>query len=433
MNKVPPASRLMYHTIVFPKAIPRKSHPFTISQHMTNLYQRNIYCLYVIKLSKWLMLIMPVVTLFYTANDLDHFDIFLLQAIYSISVAVMEIPSGYMADIIGRKKTLILGSILGSIGYMIYAASANFSGFLCAEIILGLGGSFISGADSAMLFDSLAALRNKHRYLQYEGRITSLGNFAETAAAVCGGLIAAMLSYRAVYVAQALVAAIAIPASFLLIEPAREALLERPGLRHILAVCKQALFLDKILSSTILVSAVTGIATLSMAWSAQIYFVNNGFTEVVITPLWICLNLTVATVAAFATQVRHFLGNRLSLLLILFFIPLSYVLLGLLPLYPALCILLLFYGVRGYATPVLKDLINQNCASATRATVLSIRSLIIRFGFACLGPFIGVVSGKTSLSLAFILAGTLLTIFSALAGLRLFISLPSSFDNDDRP
>lgn len=52
----------------------------------------NIYCLYLIKLAKWLMLIMPIVALFYSANGLDHFDIYLLQAVYSLSVALLEIP-----------------------------------------------------------------------------------------------------------------------------------------------------------------------------------------------------------------------------------------------------------------------------------------------------------------------------------------------------
>ncbi len=78
---------------------------------MQQSYHHNIYYLYIIKLSKWLMLIMPIVALFYNDNGLTDFDIFLLQAIYSISVAFLEIPSGYMADIVGRKKSLIFGSI----------------------------------------------------------------------------------------------------------------------------------------------------------------------------------------------------------------------------------------------------------------------------------------------------------------------------------
>ncbi len=371
-------------------------------------YENNILHLYLIKLSKWLMLIMPVVALFYTDNGLADFDIFLLQAIYSISVAVLEIPSGYMADVIGRKTSLVMGSILGTLGFVIYSFSHSFDGFLLAEITLGIGGSFISGSDSALLYDSLAAMDKQHRYLQYEGRITSLGNFAETAAAICGGGIAVLLSYRAVYVSQALIAAIAIPASLLLLEPPRKRLEMRPGFQQIMGICKHALLVDKRLSATLLLSSVIGTATLCMAWTSQVYFVRNGLTETAITPLWVLLNLTAATVAAYSASVVAKLGGRWALVLIVICIPLGYVLLGALSLIPAIIALVCFYGVRGYATPFLKDLTNRNCGSETRATVLSIRSMIIRLSFSLLGPAIGLLSEKITLNLALMLIGAVL-------------------------
>lgn len=394
---------------------------------MVRLYYRNIYCLYVIKLAKWLMLIMPVVALFYTENNLSELDIYFLQAIYSVSVALLEIPSGYMADILGRKKTLVLGAFLGTLGYVIYTCSFSLPGFIFAEIILGFGGSFISGADSAMLYDSLVALRKKHKYLQLEGRITSLGNFAETLAAICGGILAAALSYRAVYGFQAFIAFLAIPASLLLVEPKRQREIFRPGFSHILQVCKESLITNQQLSAAILLSSSTGIATLCMAWTSQLYFVDNGFTEKTITPLWVTLNLVVAITAAYAPQVRIVLGKRNALLLIILYIPLSYILLGVLPVAIALSTLYLFYFVRGYATPVLKDLINNHCESGTRATVLSIRSLVIRFGFSLLGPLLGFITGQYSFSTALIIAGILILFFSGLSGLLLSRTSPELF------
>jgi MFS family permease len=386
----------------------------------------NIYYLYLIKLSKWLMLIMPVVALFYSDNGLNEFDIYLLQAIYSISVACMEIPSGYMADVIGRKKSLILGSILGTLGFVLYSVSSSFGHFLVAEIVLGLGGSFISGSDSALLYDSLAETGDEHRYLQYEGRITSLGNLAETIAAVCGGLIAAFISYRAVYAAQAFIAAIAIPASILLVEPQREKLAHRPGVRQILAICHTSLFVNMKLSATLLISSVIGTSTLCMAWTAQVYFVTQGLNEVAITPIWVVLNLTVAVVSAFSSKLRDLFGPKIAFSFIVIYIPCGYILLGALPLTAGLCALLLFYLARGYATPVLKDLTNQYCTSDIRATVLSIRSLIIRTGFSIIGPLIGYVSHQSSLSTALIAAGCTLLAMSLVTGLFLIIKVPEA-------
>lgn len=389
----------------------------------------NIYYLYLIKLSKWFMLIMPVVALFYNANGLDEFDIYLLQAIYSFSVACMEIPSGYMADVIGRRKSLILGSILGTIGFILYSLSSSFEHFLVAEIILGFGGSCISGSDSALLYDSLAESGDEHRYLQYECRITSLGNLAETTAAICGGLIAALISYRAVYAGQALIAAIAIPASILLVEPGREKLSLRPSMRQIVSICYQSIFVNLKLSSTILLSSVIGTSTLCMAWTCQVYFVDKGLNEITITPIWVVLNLTVALVSAISHTIRERIGPRPAILLIIIYIPFGYILLGATPLLPGLLSLLLFYAVRGYATPILKDLTNQYCASNIRATVLSIRSLIIRTGFSILGPLIGYGSRQYSLSSALMLTGCALLILSSLTGLFLWKNAPEAIHN----
>ena len=369
------------------------------------------------------MLIMPVVALFYTDNGLNDFDIFLLQAVYSFSVALLEIPSGYMADVIGRKKSLVIGSVLGCLGFAIYSFSSGFYGFLVAEIVLGVGGSFISGSDSAMLYESLAAMKKKEWYFRLEGQITSLGHFAETVAALGGGAIAVWLSYRAVYVSQTVIAAIAIPAAIYLVEPPKGKNIERPSLDHILAVCRKSLFGNKKLSAALLLSSLIGLSTLCMAWTSQVYFVNMGLTEKAITPLWIALNLTVAIVAAFADKIVRQLGRPVAIAIILLVIPGSYILLGTLPLAAALAVLFLFYTIRGYATPLLKDLVNHYCVSETRATVLSIRSMIIRVSFALLGPFIGNLSAGYSLSFALQVSGTILLSLSVLAGVFLYTSL----------
>ena len=59
------------------------------------------------------MLTMPVVFLFYQENGLSTRDLFLLKAVYSASIVLFEIPSGYFGDIWGRKTSLVIGSFLG--------------------------------------------------------------------------------------------------------------------------------------------------------------------------------------------------------------------------------------------------------------------------------------------------------------------------------
>ena len=86
---------------------------------MIRLPHSNIWKLFVIKGALWFMIIMPIIVLFFQDNGLNLQQIMTLQACYSLSLSIMEIPSGYAADIIGRRKTLILGCMLAFIGFSI--------------------------------------------------------------------------------------------------------------------------------------------------------------------------------------------------------------------------------------------------------------------------------------------------------------------------
>ena len=58
--------------------------------------KQNITALYLIKVSKWFTLIMPIIVLFYEENGLGLKDIFLLKSVYSIVLVSLDIPTGYL-------------------------------------------------------------------------------------------------------------------------------------------------------------------------------------------------------------------------------------------------------------------------------------------------------------------------------------------------
>ena len=161
---------------------------------MAGTTRSNIWKLYLIKVSKWFMLFMPYIVPFYTSNNLDMHQVMILQAVFSVSIVVLEIPSGYLADVIGRRRTLILGALLGFLGYGIYSFSYGFTGFLLAELVLGFGQSLVSGADSALLYDSLLDLSKEKEYIKFEGRMVSVGNIAEASAGIAGKVSSSLVS-----------------------------------------------------------------------------------------------------------------------------------------------------------------------------------------------------------------------------------------------
>lgn len=347
---------------------------------------------------------MPIVVLFYQNNGMGMHEIFLLKAIYSVAVVIMEIPSGWMADVWGRKKTLIFGSILGSAGFFIYSFSFGFLAFAVAEIILGIGHSFISGADSAMLYDSLKADNETNQYTKQEGRITSIGNFAEAIAGIVGGFLA-VISLRTPFYFQFVVAVMAIPAAITLIEPKFNTTKHIHSINKLVQNIRGILSTNQNLRISILLSAVTGTATLTFAWLVQPFFKVIGLPVEMFGVFWTALNLTVGISSVFAHKTEGFLGKRNSLLIIVILIATGYFLSGIWVNYWGIAFLFLFYMIRGLATPILKNYINQYTESEVRATMLSVRNFVIRITFALIGPLLGWITDNISLNYAFLLAG----------------------------
>jgi MFS family permease len=383
---------------------------------MEQSLKSNIVKLYVIKIAKWFMLFMPIIVLFFQENGLEMQDILTLQAIYSVTIVLLEIPSGYLADVMGRKTTLIMGTILGFFGFAVYSISYDFWGFLIAEIIMGTGQSLISGADSAMLYDTLKASGQKNRYLKFEGRMVSAGNLAEAVAGILGGLLAE-ISLRTPFYAQTAVSFMGIPAALLLIEPVRQAKINKMSFKDILSIVRYALYEHSHLKWNIIYSAVTGASTLTMAWFVQPYFRYVDLPLSLFGLFWTLLNLSVAITSYIAYKIEYKLGQIKMIVLITLLLPLLYFILGQIHIIWGIAVLFLFYLVRGLATPVLKDYINRLSESSNRATILSVRNFMIRIFFSILGPFLGWYTDHFTLSNALVLASIIFFILATVAGI----------------
>ena len=347
---------------------------------------------------------MPILFLFYKENGLATQDLFLLKAAYSFSIVVLEVPSGYMGDVWGRKASLILGSVLGFIGFALYCLATGFWTFLICEIILGIGQSFISGSDSALLYDSLQAAKKEKDYLKIEGKMISAGNFAEAVAAPLGVLIA-MASLRTPFFFQTLVAFAAVPAALTLVEPARKKMTGHTSLSQVFAIVRFALKEHHGLRATILYSSAMGTATLTMAWFVQPYFAYLALPLVFYGILIPALNLFTGFISIHAWKVEQKLGRVLVMICIAVGIGGGYLLMGITGSMAGLLFLFIFYGVRGVATPVLRNQINEITPSDIRATVLSVRNLMIRLAFAGLGPLLGWQADRAGVPSALIHAG----------------------------
>lgn len=364
------------------------------------------------------MVVMPIITLYFQESGLLIRDIFLLQVIFSVAIVVLEIPSGYFADTFGRKGSLILGVIVGTAGFLMYYFAFGFWGFAFAEILLAISAAFLSGADSAFLYDTLQQYGAVDQHTRHQGRILGATRVSEAVAALVGGFLATITALKNIFFIEFLVMALAIPIVFSMREPQIPPSTEKR--KNIFQIINFALRENKKLLYLNIFSGIISTVTLAMVWFAQPYWEKLGVPLIYFGIMWAGLNILVAVGAYFAHRLEKFFSFRA---LFGFIAILPIILYGLLALgieYLALVIIPLFWVLRGVFQPISLDYINRETDSSTRATVVSISQLFGRAFFSVLSPFLGWVADVWSLETAFAASALVFGILSVFSFLLLY-------------
>nr|WP_232222860.1 MFS transporter [Sulfitobacter guttiformis] len=123
----------------------------------------------------------------YFQSTLSGAEAIILYSVYDISVTVLEVPSGYFSDRIGRRLTLLLSTLCSLLGCLALALGGSFSLFVLGQALLGAGVAFKSGTDSSLLYESLEHAGRANEIEAQEVRIWrfTLAGFALSA--VLGG------------------------------------------------------------------------------------------------------------------------------------------------------------------------------------------------------------------------------------------------------
>ena len=380
--------------------------------------RHNIIKMYFLKGVLWFMLSMPIIVLFFQEHGLSLTEIMTLQAIYSFTVALFEIPSGYLADFFGRRTCIILSSIFSFLGYLFFCFYSGFYFFLIAQVLLGIAGSLISGSDSALIYDTLIQIDKKNTYTKIEGKNYAIGNFSEAIAGIFGGFLAVTSLYLPVYI-QTVVLFLSIPIAFTLVEPKfkKGNRIDR-SFKFISDVVKYALVDSAKLKWLIIFSSAMGLATLSIAWFAQPFFTIINLPLAYFGVIWALLNFSTG-ITSYNSHLFFLSKNYKFLMYISILMCFSYFALGLNMSYFGLIFIFSIYLLRGVMTPFLRNEINVNTTSDKRATVLSIRSFIIRISFAIFAPILGYIAENYSLSFSFYFISLFVGMFSLLSSYKL--------------
>jgi MFS family permease len=139
-------------------------------------------------------LIWGINTLFLLDAGLSNFEAFAANAFFTAGMVIFEIPTGVVADTVGRKASYLLGTITLSVTtglyWMLWLWHAPFVWWAIVSALLGLGFTFFSGAVDAWLVDALAFAKYAGSLEAVFGRGLVVTGISMFVGSVLGGIIA---------------------------------------------------------------------------------------------------------------------------------------------------------------------------------------------------------------------------------------------------
>lgn len=126
----------------------------------------------------------------YFQAELSAAEAILLYAVYDIATTVLEVPSGYASDRLGRRLTLIISAVATTVGLGLLALGGGFGVFVAGQVLIGVGAAFLSGTDSALLYESLAEDGREDEIEFQELKAWRFSFTALAISAVTGGMMA---------------------------------------------------------------------------------------------------------------------------------------------------------------------------------------------------------------------------------------------------
>ena len=156
-------------------------------------------------------LIWGINTIFLLDAGLSNLEAFAANAFFTVGMVVFEVPTGIVADTIGRRVSYLLGTVTLAASTLFYVLlwqiEAPFWEWAIASMLLGLGFTFFSGAVEAWLVDALAATGFTGEIETVFGRGQIVTGAGMLTGSVAGGFIAAQVSLGAPFVLRGVVLA----------------------------------------------------------------------------------------------------------------------------------------------------------------------------------------------------------------------------------
>lgn len=183
-------------------------------------YMPNVWKLYAIRFFYNLIPAYVIERLFWEERGMTIQMVVYAEIIFAITVVLLEVPTGIIADKWGRKHMIVLSALLGCCEFLILVYATEFWHFALVVFLAAIGSSASSGAENALLYDSLLSARKEQSFEKYLGRLNALDISSIMLAALCGSLLADRFGYAFNYWISFVSMLVSLCITLMLVEPA---------------------------------------------------------------------------------------------------------------------------------------------------------------------------------------------------------------------
>ena len=368
---------------------------------MNRSLQNNIRTIYLMGFFQGFMVVLPIFVPLLQGHGLSMSEVLQTQAIFALTIALCEVPSGYIADIWGRRGAILVGAGLNAIGFFSLLWANTFLDFVIYEVILGVGFSLISGADLALLYDTEVHLQaSGEKGGAGPGKSLSRLIAVEAAASGFAGIVTGLLllwSLEAVVVVQAFTGVLPLLLGFTLAEAPRPARQDGHG-ENARRIMELLLFSRPVVFWTAFAITVFGLLAVYVFWIYQKYWEAQAIPLALFGYIWAAFALTVSVAARYSASLEQRLGTRgvLCLIAVLPVIGLLGMALG-----SGWVGVLFGFAIqvsRGLSVTLFYEALNRRVPGDFRATVNSLVSLAVRAVFIITGPLLGLALDRYGIS-----------------------------------
>lgn len=341
----------------------------------------------------------PISTLYRESRGIDIGEIFIIEAIFLVTVLVFEIPWGMVADRMGYRNTLLVANVIFFISKLVFLFAGSFFLFSLERVLMAIAISGLSGCDSALAYESLEG-RDPQKYF---GKYYAAGTLGFVAASVSGSWIAGF-SYSLTVLLSAIFYGVAAVLTLFLKEPPRD-VKEARNFRDTLRISLEVLKVKRFLIFISLFVGVLGVAGHSLVFLNQLQFQRAGIPVAFFGLLVAGLEM-VRLVAARTHILTQRAGEKAVLAGAALAVGIAYLVLSqTASSIVSILSMAVILGALAVIQPLIQDILNRNIA-VCRATLLSLSSWVGSVIGIALNPAVGYLS-RRSVSAALLALGLL--------------------------